>query len=232
MAGGPEGKKAVAAVNGTFFDINQSWAPIYTSVSREGMRIGSKEAKPALTLEGKKAAVSMLSAAGTLTHDGQETELGGLNNPELSPDTIGVYNEAWGDHTLDRPVGGPDDIAAEVARVTVVDGEVTEASGMVDEARDPEIPADGQVLLGRDAGAKTLSELEVGDDVDVEIGPSEDVDMGIAGSHQILADGSVPDLPAGDLEDTEHPRTAVGISRTVRSCSSPPSTDAASPREA
>ena len=213
MAGGPEGKKAVAAVNGTFFDINQSWAPIYTSVSREGMRIGSKEAKPALTLEDKKAAVSMLSAAGTLSHDGQETELGGLNNPELSPDTIGVYNEAWGDHTLDRPVGGPDDIAAEIARVTVVDGKVTETSGMVDEAGDPEIPADGQVLLGRDAGAKTLSELEVGDDVDVEIGPSEDVDMGIAGSHQILADGSVPDLPAGDLEDTEHPRTAVGISK-------------------
>lgn len=213
MAGGPEGKKAVAAVNGTFFDINQSWAPIYTSVSREGMRIGSKEAKPALTLEDKKAAVSMLSAAGTLSHDGQETELGGLNNPELSPDTIGVYNEAWGDHTLDRPVGGPDDVAAEIARVTVVDGKVTEASGMVDEAGDPEIPADGQVLLGRDAGAKTLSELEVGDDVDVEIGPSEDVDMGIAGSHQILADGSVPDLPAGDLEDTEHPRTAVGISK-------------------
>lgn len=213
MAGGSDGKKAVAAVNGTFFDINKSWAPIYTSVSKDGMRIGSKEPKPALTLDDQKAAVSMLSASGTLTHEGQETDLGGLNNPELSPDAIGVYNEAWGDHTLDRPVGGPDAIAAEVARVTVVDGRVTEASGMVDKAGDPGIPTDGQVLLGRDAGAKTLSELDVGDEVDVEIGPSEDVDLGIAGSHQVLTDGTVPDLPAGDLEDTEHPRTAVGISK-------------------
>ena len=213
MSGGPDGKKAVAAVNGTFFDINESWAPIYTSVSKEGMRIGSKEPKPAITMADKKAAVSMLSASGTLTHDGQETELGGLNNPELSPDSIGVYNEAWGDHTLDRPVGGPDELASEIARVTVVDGTVTEASGMVDKAGDPDVPADGQVLLGRDAGAKTLSELEVGDKIDVEIGPSEDVDMGIAGSHQILTDGTVPDLPTGDLEDTEHPRTAVGISK-------------------
>ncbi|WP_166975194.1 phosphodiester glycosidase family protein [Brevibacterium atlanticum] len=213
MAGGPDGKKAVAAVNGTFFDINQSWAPIYTSVSKEGMRVGSKEPKPALTLDDKKAAVSMLSAAGTLTHGGEETDLGGLNNPELSPDSIGVYNEAWGEHTLDRPVGGPDDLAAEIARVTVVDGTVTAASGMVDEAGDPEIPTDGQVLLGRDAGAKTLSELEVGDEVDVEIGPGEDIDLGIAGSHQILTGGAVPDLPAGDLEDTAHPRTAVGMSK-------------------
>lgn len=212
MAGGADGKNAVAAVNGTFFDINQSWAPIYTSVAEDGMRIGSQVPKPALTLDDKKAAVTMLSAAGTLTHDGQETELGGLNNPQLSPDAIGVYNEAWGDYTLNRPVGGPDDMAAEIARATVVDGTVTEVSGLDDEAGDPDIPTDGQVLLGRDAGAKTLSELEVGDKVDIEIGPNEDIDVGIAGSHQILKDGEVPTLD-DDLSTTAHPRTAVGISK-------------------
>ncbi len=213
MGTGPDGKKAVAAVNGTFFDINHSYAPIYTSVSKEGMRIGSQEPQPALTVEGQKAAVQMLSAAGTLTHDGEETALVGLNNPDLSPDAIGVYNEAWGDYTLDRPVGGPDSMATEIARVTVVDGTVTETSGIVDEAGDPEIPEDGQVLLGRDSGAKELAELEVGDEVDVEISPSEDVDLGLAGSHQILEDGEVPKLGEGDLEETAHPRTAVGISK-------------------
>ncbi|MGO2037590.1 MAG: phosphodiester glycosidase family protein [Brevibacterium sp.] len=213
MQDGPDGAKAVAAVNGTFFDINHSYAPIYTSVAKDGMRIGSQEPKPALTIADQKAAVSMLSAAGTLTAEGQETDLVGLNNPNLSNDAIGVYNEAWGDYSLDRPVGGPDAPAKEIARVTVVDGTVTEASGMIDEAGDPDVPEDGQVLLGRDAGAKTLSELEVGDEVEVEIGPSEDVDLGMAGSHQILKDGTVPEMGDDSLVTTAHPRTLVGISK-------------------
>lgn len=213
MKGGPNGSKAVAAVNGTFFDINHSYAPIYTSVSQDGMRIGAQEAKPALTLTDQKAAVKMLSAAGTLTSDGEETELVGLNNPNLSNDAIGVYNEAWGDYSLNRPVGGPDSMAKEIARVTVVDGTVTESSGMIDEAGDPDVPENGQVLLGRDAGAKALSELEVGDEAEIEIGPSEDVDMGIAGSHQFLKDGEVPDMGEDSLATTAHPRTAVGISK-------------------
>ncbi|MDN6175238.1 MAG: phosphodiester glycosidase family protein [Brevibacterium sp.] len=213
MKGGKNGAKAVAAVNGTFFDINHSYAPIYTSVSRNGMRIGSQTPKPAFTLADKKAAVTMLSAAGTLTADGEETDLGGLNNPNLSSDAIGVYNEAWGDYSLNRPVGGPDAMAEEVARVTVVDGAVTKSSGMIDEAGDPDVPENGQVLLGRDSGAKTLSELEVGDEVEIEIGPSEDVDLGIGGSHQVLKDGEVPDMGKDSLVTTAHPRTAVGISK-------------------
>ena len=221
MKGGPNGSKAVAAVNGTFFDINHSYAPIYTSVSRDGMRIGAQEAKPAFTLTDQKAAVRMLSAAGTLTSDGEETELVGLNNPNLSNDAIGVYNEAWGDYSLNRPAGGPDAIAKEIARVTVVDGTVTESSGMIDEAGDPDVPENGQVLLGRDAGAKALAELEVGDTAEIEVGdtaeievgPSEDVDLGIAGSHQFLKDGEVPDMGEDSLVTTAHPRTAVGIGK-------------------
>ncbi|MGO1485881.1 MAG: phosphodiester glycosidase family protein, partial [Brevibacterium aurantiacum] len=213
MKGGKNGEKAVAAVNGTFFDINHSYAPIYTSVSRNGMRIGSQTPKPAFTLADKKAAVTMLSAAGTMTADGEETDLGGLNNPNLSSDAIGVYNEVWGDYSLNRPVGGPDAMAEEVARVTVVDGAVTKSSGMIDEAGDPDVPENGQVLLGRDSGAKTLSELEVGDEVEIEIGPSENVDLGIGGSHQVLKDGEVPDMGKDSLVTTAHPRTAVGISK-------------------
>ena len=167
---------------------------------------------PSLTITGQQAAVQMLSASGTLTADGDEHELGGLNNPQLSADTIGVYTAAWGDYTLDRPVGGPDALADDIARVTVVDGEVVDVSGLVEEVGDPEIPEDGQVLLGREDGAHALAELEVGDDVDVEIGPSVDVDAAIAGSNQILTDGEVPDM-SGDLATGIHPRTAVGMSK-------------------
>ena len=212
MTQGEKGQQAVAAVNGTFFDINHSDAPIYSSVSQGELRVGTQTPMPSLTISGQQAAVQMLSASGTLTADGQEHELGGLNNPRLSEDTIGVYTQAWGDYTLDRPVGGPEAIADDIARVTVVDGEVVEASGLVDEAGDPQVPDGGQVLLGRDAGAATLAELEVGDEVDVEIGPSADVDAAIAGSNQILTDGEVPAMDS-DLATGVHPRTAVGMSR-------------------
>ena len=38
MTSGEQGDRAVAAVNGTFFDINHSDAPIYTSLSGDGTR--------------------------------------------------------------------------------------------------------------------------------------------------------------------------------------------------
>ncbi|GAA4513645.1 hypothetical protein [Brevibacterium yomogidense] len=129
MASGDHGGQAVAAVNGTFFDINHSDAPIYTSVSREGMRVGANTPMPSLTLTGRQAAVQMLSASGTLTADGEEHDLGGLNNPQLTEGMIGVYTAAWGDYTLDRPVGGPDSGADDVARATVVDGRSSTSPG-------------------------------------------------------------------------------------------------------
>ncbi|MGP5056655.1 hypothetical protein ACTXJ3_16440 [Brachybacterium paraconglomeratum] len=48
------------------------------------------------------------------------------------------------------------------------------------------------MLLGREDGAQAVADLEVGDAVDIEIGPDQDVDLGIADSHQILEDGEVP----------------------------------------
>ncbi|MFC7374640.1 MULTISPECIES: phosphodiester glycosidase family protein [unclassified Brachybacterium] len=214
MTSGPQGDQAVAAVNGTFFDINHSDAPIYTSVSRDGVRMGSPTPRPAFTVADGQAAVQALSATGTLTlDDGSSQELAGVNNPSISEDGIGLYTAAWGDYTLDRPVGAPDAPAGKVARASVVDGVVTEVSGIQETAGDPDIADGEQVLLGREAGADAVAALEVGQSVEIEVGPSEDVDLGIAGSHQILEDGTVPDMGSGSLVTGEHPRTAVGVSK-------------------
>ena len=214
MGSGENGERAVAAVNGTFFDINHSDAPIYTSMSSEGVRMGSPEPMPAFTLADGQAAVQALSASGSLTTAENDThDLAGINNPSLDEDGIGVYTPTWGEYTLDRPVGAPDEPAEQVALATVVDGVITEATGLQESAGDPDIPEDGQVLLGREEGAEQLAGLEVGDEVDIEIGPDQDVDLGLAGSHQILADGEVPELPDDPLVTDIHPRTAVGISQ-------------------
>lgn len=214
MTSGEQGERAVAAVNGTFFDIDHSDAPIYTSLSGDGTMMGSPAPQPALTMADGQAAVQELSASGTATLDGGTAlDLAGVNTPELSPDGIGLYTAAWGEYTLDRPVGAPEAPAEEVARASIVDGVVTEVSDVQDTAGDPDIADGEQVLLGRDEGAGKVAALEVGESVDVEVGPNEDVDLGIAGSHQILEDGEVPEMGEESLVTTAHPRTAVGVSR-------------------
>lgn len=214
MRQGEGGERAVAAVNGTFFDINHSDAPIYTSVSTEGLRSGTSEPRSSFTVADGHAAIQQLSASGTATlADGTELQLDGMNTPNLPAESIGVYTAAWGDYTLDRPVGGPDALSPKIARATVVDGVVTEVSGIVETAGDPDIADGAQVLLGREAGADAVAALDVGDTVEIEVGPSADVDLGIAGSHQILVDGEVADMGDDPLATAVHPRTAVGISR-------------------
>lgn len=47
MHAGERGDRAVAAVNGTFFDINHSDAPLRTSMSSAGVRMGTSQAMPA-----------------------------------------------------------------------------------------------------------------------------------------------------------------------------------------
>lgn len=213
MHQGPRGKEAVAAVNGTFFDINHSDAPIYTSVSSDGLRAGNSKPQPSLTIAQGRAAVQELAATGTATlPGGNKHDLAGMNTPRLGTDGIGVYTSAWGDYTLDRPVGAPDEKAEQIAAVVIKDGTVTETTGIVDSLGDRRVADGTQVLIGREAGAETIAQLAKGDNVEIEVGPSEDVDLGIAGSHQILTNGKVPDMQ-DDLATSTHPRTAVGISK-------------------
>lgn len=215
MRKGPNGSRAVAAVNGTFFDMNRSDAPIYTTISREGgIRVGNPSARPALTVAEGKAAIQMLGAGGTVTLPGGDRhELGGINIPNLGVDKIGVYDHAWGDYTLDRPVSTNDKPSAKIARATVVDGTVTKVSGLVTTAGAPDIADGEQVLLGREAGADAVAKLRVGDRVELEVAPTQDVEMAIAGSHQILHNGYVITRDDDRLITDTHPRTVVGLSR-------------------
>src|SRR5690625_7744271 len=110
--------------------------------------MGSPDPMPAVTLAEVQAAVQALSASGTLTLAEDEVhDLAGINNPTLPEDAIGVYTPAWGEYTLDRPVGAPEEPAEKVALATVVDGEVIDVTEVQESAGEPDIPEDGQVLL-------------------------------------------------------------------------------------
>lgn len=212
MHTGEQGDKAVAAVNGTFFDINHSDAPTMTSVSRDGVRGGFPEPRPAITVADGVAAVQALAATGTVAIEDEIHELEGINHPQLTTNEMGLYNQVWGDYTLDRPLGAPDSMPEDIARATVVDGVVEEVSGLTDSAGDPDLPEGGQVLLGRDDAAHIIADLEVGDEVAIEVSADPDVDAGMAGNEQILIDGEVPEMTSSNAT-TVHPRTAVGVSK-------------------
>ncbi|MFJ9389621.1 phosphodiester glycosidase family protein [Nocardioides sp. NPDC101246] len=199
---------AVAGVNAGFYDINASGAPVGLAKSRDGLQNARFGSDPALSMAGAEAAIGELTSGGTVTIDGAEHDLAGFNTPSLPTGGIGVYTRLWGDYTLDRPVGGPGNVSDEVARASVVDGVVT---AVADEAGAPAIPADGQVLLGREAGAEVVRGLEVGDRVDVAVGLAEDdTDWAVSGNVQLVVDGEVG---TGIGDDGVHSRTAVGLDR-------------------
>jgi 3',5'-cyclic AMP phosphodiesterase CpdA len=216
---GTDAQCAVAAVNGTFFDMDRSGAPVHTSMSSQGIRMGTRESRPALTVTDGKALIEALAVSGTLTVPrGGPHDICGINRPSLEPDGLGVFTDAWGDMPLDRVLAPGDDAPARIAaRATVVGGRVT-AVEMIENGRvgSVSVPAGGHVLVGRESGARILGSLRTGDRVGLQLGPDHDVDLGLAGSHQVLVAGNVPELGDDEVVTSLHARTVLGLSKDGR----------------
>lgn len=197
--------QAVAAVNGDYWDMNYSDAPIGTNISpTEGLRTAGAEARQAFTLSNGKAAVQALMSAATIELGGRTEKVGSVNSPTFAADSIGLFNQVWGTYPIDRLL-----TADETARiVTVVDGKVT--ANTTDRAvlKDTEIPEGTSILVARGAAGETLQDAAVGSVVDITVRASADVDLAIGGSQRLLTDGELTDddqVTAG--------RTAVGVSK-------------------
>jgi len=193
---------AVAAVNGNHFDMNYTNAPIFTTVSDGEIINGYSQPYPAFTLTDGVAAIEYLSASGTLTVGGTEHQLAGLNRATVPANAIGVYNERWGSASLDRPAGLPGE--TDVATAVVSGGTVT---AVTDAAGVPSFPDGGQILLGRGTGAAALRALEVGQEVEVTVEPSSDVDLGIGGNVPLVLDGRLANFP----DEPVAARTVLGL---------------------
>lgn len=201
---------AVAAVNGDFFDINNSGAAQGIGV-RDGDLVQSPVAghHDAVVLgpDGVGRVVQMFFD-GTATLPGGPVPLTQFNNL-VQPDGTGVFTALWGDYDRGRAVAG----AATVTEVAVVDGVVAAISGR---AGTGPIPAGTTILLGREAGAAALAGLRPGDPVTVayRAKPSDDaaVEAAIGGNRVLVRDGVPQDI--GDV--TPEPRTAVGFSADGR----------------
>lgn len=196
---------AIAGVNGDFFDIDATGAPLGLGISK-GRLLNAPHPGHNQTVaigDGMARLVRMFLAATLTRADGSKIRVSDLNSPDVAPGGIGLYTSAWGGVSRKSvvPAGQP------TAEVEVVDGVVRRVS---------DAPAEGPVagnavrLLGTAAGADMLRSLHIGEHVDVRFRPRqrEPAQAAISGDQVLLRHGVVQPVDAKELE----PRTAVGFS--------------------
>lgn len=204
-------KRVVGAVNGDFFDINNSGAA-------QGVGIQGGELIQA-PLAGHHKAVGFTSGdvgrlvdvyfEGAATPDGgAPITLTGFNTHALGTNAVGVFTGLWGDFSRARPVTGASRTTEVVLRDGVVESvSATPGSGPIAEGV--------QVLLGREAGADALAALTPGTRVTVAYRPRSsdgaELTTAIGGNAWLLRGGQLAD---GAVVDADNPRTAVGFDAT------------------
>ncbi|MGY4721479.1 phosphodiester glycosidase family protein [Naumannella huperziae] len=197
---------AVAAINGDYFDMNASDAPIGTNVSpNEGLRTAGGGPRQAFTIRDGKAAVQSLMSGATVEAGGETSEIGSVNSPSFAGDSLAAFTPIWGTYPIGRLVG-----ESEPVRIVMISGGRVSANttdrGAI--ASGDAVPDDGAVLVGRGRAADRLAGLAVGTEAKLTIRASEDVDLAVGGSQRLLTDGRVTE----DNEVTAA-RTAIGVNR-------------------
>ncbi|WP_410786982.1 phosphodiester glycosidase family protein [Kribbella sp. C-35] len=200
------GKGAIAGVNGDFFDINDTTAPLGVGVESGKLLNAPAAGHNDTAVIGKDGLgkIAQLFLQGTAVDGATKLELTNLNSPTVNTGGIGLYTPEWGDAARTRTVDG----LPTVREVILRDGVVV--STATTPATTP-LAANEQALIGREAGADALTAFAVGDKVDVAYGLRPDagqVAAAVSGNYQLAKDGKVPDtVPDADLA----PRTAIGF---------------------
>ena len=198
---------AVAGVNGDFFDINATGAPIGVGIDRGQLQTApaaGHNLTAAITDEGKARLAEIFLQASVTLPDGKSLPAANFNSPVLDRDAIGVYTPLWGASTRRTSVAG----AARVVEVEIRDGVVAQVRPA---PSDGPIPAGSTVLLAREAGADVLAALKPGDAVGVSYEPRTDagkIAVAVGGNEVLVRDGVVQPVDTVAM----HPRTAVGFS--------------------
>jgi exopolysaccharide biosynthesis protein len=202
---------AVAAVNGDFFDINNSGAAQGIGI-RSGQLIQSpiqgRNNAVGVTAEGVGRVVEVHFDGTATLPDGTRVTLTQFNNI-VQAGGVGAFTALWGTYDRKRAVEG----ASRVTEVVLSGGAVAEVRGA---AGSGPIAAGTTILLGREAGADALAALKVGDAVDVAYAPKSSdgsqLHAAVGGRQVLVKDGAPQDI--GDV--TPEPRTAVGFSADGR----------------
>ncbi len=208
---------AVAAVNGDFFDINNSNAALGVGI-KDGELIQSPHSEPAwrqssaIFTEDGIGDIGEVFFQGTITTPDGPLPLDGVNKPTLKADGIEAFTPLWGTYCRCRATQG----ATAVTEVEVRDNTVV---AVRDAAGEGAIPADSRILVGRDGGAAALKALAPGDRVTIDYrartAEDQKIHAAINGRQLLVVDGVAQKASAGNNTPAA-PRTALGFSQDGR----------------
>ncbi|MFE6843739.1 phosphodiester glycosidase family protein [Streptomyces sp. NPDC057686] len=210
------GRRVVAAVNGDFFDIRGTGAPLGPGLAA-GRLLHSATPGP-----GAAPAVGFgadgLGRVLRIALDGSVTLPGGAVRPLAGYNAARPPAEGLAAYTADWPAA---ELPAVGTAVTVRDGRVTAAAPPVRGPARRERPAPGTTVLAAAgaAAAAELAALRQGDPVAVaaralpDAGP---VPAAAVGGREALVVAGVPQDHDGEPNNTAAPRTAVAFSRDGR----------------
>ncbi|MCP2256805.1 Calcineurin-like phosphoesterase [Streptoalloteichus tenebrarius] len=201
---------AIAGVNGDFFDINATGAPLGVGVSDGRLLHGPAQGHNGVVAvddHQRLGRVAEIFLHGAITlPDGRELATTNLNSPVVAENGIGLYTSLWGPASRHTAVGE----ARNTVEIELQDDVVVAVRSRPAEGP---IPAGRTVVLARDAGAEALAGVKAGDRVRVRYQPRGDAASVAVGGLQVL----VRDGVVQPLDDTAmHPRTAVGFSADGR----------------
>ncbi|MDP3967040.1 MAG: phosphodiester glycosidase family protein [Nocardioides sp.] len=198
--------RSVAGVNGDFFDITDTGAPLGVGRSRGRGLLHAPERgwNQALLVSGKGRAriASTHLKAHVQKRGGRKLPVSNLNSPAVRANGIGLYNSFWGAASRKRVVTG----RKKVRQVRIRGGRVRENSRRLGAGQ---IGKGVTVLVGVGKGARRLSNLKKGNRVAVTYGLDNPARVALSGNTVILKDGKVL---GGD--PVLHPRTSIGIDAT------------------
>ena len=199
-------QQAVAAVNGDYFDITETFAAEGPEIQDGKLRKGTAAHWTVATIGADRVArLADLMLAGTVTVAGTQRPLAALNNPTVPADGITVFTPEWGDgnRSLIQDPGPYTEL--------VVAGGVVTATGSA--LTNTPVPPGGLIVLGRGAAAAQLASAKPGDAVSVQFAPQTDAPsplrMALGSGSVLVKNGTAIDFPPSTGNDALKPRTAI-----------------------
>jgi hypothetical protein len=197
---------AVAAVNGDYFDITETYAAEGPEIKGGELRKGTSAHTTVAAIGADRVArLADLVLTGTATVAGTAYPLAALNSPTVPADGVAAYTPQWGtgNRTLIQDAGPWTELVVAGGKVTAVNGALTTTA----------VPDGGLIVTGRGAAAAKLAAAGPGDAVAVSFAPSTDAPVALRtalGSGSVLVkDGTAVDFPPSTGNDEAKPRTAV-----------------------
>ena len=193
---------AVAGVNGDFYDIGHTGAPLGLGKDRQrGLLHGRQDGwNNAFYIDKHgKPGITDLPVHARIRHH-SEIDVTNLNSPFVAPGGIGIYTKGWG---KTAGYGVTQGQRKQVRYLSLLDGVVV---GKGTKLKSDE-PIPGTLLIGRGVGADQLKQFQKGDPLRVAFSLQDHPQMAISGNHFLVNDGIIRAVDDRDL----HPRTAVGV---------------------